>query len=173
MVRNLQNPEPSDSIVASLYIFFPTLVHFHSSLINCSSSVPYSVPLLQKTSDWEFYSNSQAPLHCLWFIKSYKDALALQGDFLEPVSGTLPWPVPRFSLNIFYRVFNFTFIFLLLKSCIHAGSTQREILGRLTTTRFSLKVKVHPAMWFKIRSDMKRNQLDLKESLLWEQSNKR
>ena len=171
MVRNLQNPEPSDSIVASLYIFFPTLVHFHSSLINCSSSVPYSVPLLQKTSDWEFYSNSQAPLHCLWFIKSYKDALALQGDFLEPVSGTLPWPVPRFSFNKILLLL--LLLVLLFKSCLHAGSTQREILGPLTTTRFSLKVKVHPAMWFKIRSDMKRNQLDLKESLLWEQSNKR
>ena len=110
-------------------------------------------------------------MHCLWFIKSYKDALALQGDFLEPVSGTLPWPVPRFSFNKILLLL--LLLVLLFKSCLHAGSTQREILGPLTTTRFSLKVKVHPAMWFKIRSDMKRNQLDLKESLLWEQSNKR
>ena len=112
-------------------------------------------------------------MHCLWFIKSYKDALALQGDFLEPVSGTLPWPVPRCSFKILYRVFTFLLLVLFFKFYLHAGFTQREILGRLTTTRFSLKVKVTPVMWFKIRSDMNRNQLDLKESLLWEQSNKR
>ena len=56
---------------------------------------------------------------------------------------------------------------------LFGGSTQHEILECLTTTRFSLKVKVRPAMWFKIRSDINRNQLDLKESLLWEQNNKR
>ena len=56
---------------------------------------------------------------------------------------------------------------------VFSGSTLHEILVPLTTTRFSLKVKVTPVMWFKIRSDMNRNQLDRKESLLWEQSNKR
>ena len=41
---------------------------------------------------------------------------------------------------------------------VFSGSTLHEILVPLTTTRFSLKVKVCHVMWFEIRSDINRNQ---------------